>query len=424
MTPPSVLTSVERPRTAEAGTSIAVVAALGLVDFPRRLDIAGQTGMALITIALALVFPLMLLARLVHPSRTSQALWPFYAFALWAVGRSLLSGDLGQSGVQNLGVVVAFASGLGVASRESFDRPSLVREIEDVIGTATVVASTLYLSTALATGPGTNLLFGARSFALAALIGLAVELGRLDMTSSRSRARVLLILVAVASSLSRSAIGAAMVLVCVRAIMNIRTRGGHWLRAAGLGAALVAAGWLGASRVPALHERMFGGDQAIAVGSTRINASGREQFWGVTEHSIASSPWVGHGAGSAEDVVTEAFKSVGHPHNDYLRLLNDYGAIGLTLWILGLLTVVSRLAHIIRGAINDDDRRSARSSLMVLLALSIVMITDNVVVYVFVMGPAAVLLGATVGLRATRVHDERLVSQCIPRRAPADGRFE
>jgi len=50
---------------------------------------------------------------------------------------------------------------------------------------------------------------------------------------------------------------------------------------------------------------------------------------------------MGWGAGSS-DTMTSALPGgfSGHPHNDYLRLLVDFGVIGLVFWLVGYVTLL------------------------------------------------------------------------------------
>jgi O-antigen ligase len=91
---------------------------------------------------------------------------------------------------------------------------------------------------------------------------------------------------------------------------------------------------------------------------------------------------------------------VRHPHNDYLRLWHDLGAVGLGLAAGALLLW---LAALFRGW-----RRAARAghpaqavqlaAFLVLLELLLAMITDNVLIYPFFMGAAGILVGTAFGM--------------------------
>ena len=82
------------------------------------------------------------------------------------------------------------------------------------------------------------------------------------------------------------------------------------------------------------HDRFITGD-VKSYNGVGIRLSGRNKLWGTTWTSAQTSPIIGHGAGSSDALITNTFVNAGHPHNDYLRLLNDYGLVGLLLGCLG-----------------------------------------------------------------------------------------
>jgi O-antigen ligase len=100
-------------------------------------------------------------------------------------------------------------------------------------------------------------------------------------------------------------------------------------------------------------------------------------------------------------VINAASEGVGHPHNDYLRLWHDFGVVGLLLF-LG--AVGGWLVILFRNWYHAERSRVYSGQLFLagalgLLGVLLAMVTDNVIVYVFVMGPLGVLVGAGLGLR-------------------------
>jgi O-antigen ligase len=153
-----------------------------------------------------------------------------------------------------------------------------------------------------------------------------------------------------------------------------------------------------------LRERFTEGDVRTIGGSVSFNVTGRSTMWPITWHSYLESPWIGKGAGSS---AKELFERAGlsHPHNDYLRILHDFGLVGLLLWVLGFTILVRRIWRAWRDA--DDSRsRFAHVHLAALLGLAVVaidMITSNPIVYIFIMGPLGVLVGSSLGLSSIPV---------------------
>jgi len=54
----------------------------------------------------------------------------------------------------------------------------------------------------------------------------------------------------------------------------------------------------------------------------------------------ADARWFGKGVGSSSILIDQYFPSLGHPHNDFLRVLYDYGAVGLGCFLVFLLGMV------------------------------------------------------------------------------------
>ncbi|NJK53405.1 MAG: O-antigen ligase family protein [Leptolyngbyaceae cyanobacterium SU_3_3] len=137
----------------------------------------------------------------------------------------------------------------------------------------------------------------------------------------------------------------------------------------------------------------------------RVNTSGRETIWEAVQSSIDDSPLIGKGPGSVAVPVNAVNKTAnGHPHNDYLRLMHDYGYIGLGLWLCGY---GSLLVATLRNWLWADrnDRSTAHIHLAALLALvgvALAMLTDNLVIYIFAMAPLGVLVGASIGAGSLR----------------------
>jgi O-antigen ligase len=140
-------------------------------------------------------------------------------------------------------------------------------------------------------------------------------------------------------------------------------------------------------------------------------ATGRSELWSVTWHEFEQSPWIGHGAGASEEFLT-TLGGADHPHNDYLRLLNDYGIVGTGLWILGIVLIVMALY---RAWLWLDARRDplARIELWGLLSIAAVlatMVTSNPLVYMHVQGPLGLIVGVTLAISGREGRSEVTVS--------------
>ena len=150
-----------------------------------------------------------------------------------------------------------------------------------------------------------------------------------------------------------------------------------------------------------LQNRFQRGDVvAIADGRFHVNVSGREKYWRAAWDSFAEKPLFGHGAGSSQRLISQRFgNTTGHPHNDYLRLLHDFGLVGTALWAGGIGSVMLALA---RGRQRSRQYQAVtRCAGLALFALLATMLTDNTLVYLFFMAPLGIILGLAFGSGAS-----------------------
>lgn len=142
------------------------------------------------------------------------------------------------------------------------------------------------------------------------------------------------------------------------------------------------------------------GDQAFEIGGIAINTSGRLYWWNVIYDYALEHPWLGWGL----DVPTvmEHLDRWSHPHNDYLRLFHHLGLIGLSLWLLFYFRVwrllLSTARYLWRVAGNRAESRVVYAAFLYFSALAVTMVTDNTIVYSFIMFPLGVYLGVSLGL--------------------------
>jgi O-antigen ligase len=127
-------------------------------------------------------------------------------------------------------------------------------------------------------------------------------------------------------------------------------------------------------------------------------------MWDTTIGSWQEAPWFGHGMGSAAVLMEETY-GLEHPHNDYLRVLHDLGLVGLSLWVLGLLKLLSHEYRQWRWEYYAQHKSEAivhKAAFLSLAAFIMSMATDNSISYLFVMLPLGITLGASAGLFSSR----------------------
>lgn len=143
-------------------------------------------------------------------------------------------------------------------------------------------------------------------------------------------------------------------------------------------------------------DAFIGGDQAVEIGGVTLNTSGRSARWEDVYLSAKESIWFGKGVD-----VPDEFLDLGrwmHPHNDYLRLLHRLGVIGLGLWISFFLTMMLILRKVIKHHSDSKERRFVQVTYLYSMGVALFMVTDNTIVYSYVMFPFAVMVGISLSI--------------------------
>lgn len=381
-----------------------------VIDYPTQLRFGANSVSAAITILLTwllgILFVLNLLvaggrmrpqARLALREGLRRSPVLLICFVIYGLVRLAMAPT--PEGVQNLLCYAMFVLAILVAATSlRFDYRRVIR----YLAWCAVASSALYLIQQLIfnTGEGGHRLFiGDRSYAMTALIGLAVlvpaKRRNVDPDSPpRSLFWPLFILAVLLFSLSRTALAVALVLLLFLAVRaHKRLRVPAVVMASISGVMLLA---LVVAVYPPILARFTEGDNA-QVGGIRMNTSGRSVLWKITYDSAMRTPVWGHGPGDSMTVIDRFFAipGVGHPHNDYLRVFNDLGFVGVVLFWGGMFALLIRCWRKARA--QDEVRHWA--AVMALLSVVLLAITDNVIVYQFIMMPVGVIVG--ISLRAT-----------------------
>ena len=365
---------------------------LVLVDIPEQLDIRGYSAGAVLTIATAVVCFLTLIIKPSVQSSLRTDLEPLLVsdtrrvpialilFGLWATASVVLHTSV--AGAQNVLVYDTFVG--AVIACASFTSAGSADRFLTWAKRAAWLVAFLYLLSVARRGLGAESIYGPRSVALTGLVLLAVAI------SLRNRLLAVVTLLVIGSSLSRTATVVAMVILCLGIAVNSRRRIPRLGRIAFWSVAGLIATAVTVTKVGPLRDRFLGGDAALQYHGVRYNTSGRTELWSFTWRLAHEHLLFGGGPGDAQNRVTAQFGDrISHPHNDYLRLLNDLGVVGLGLFLLALLALLR--ATWIRGKRTGDPIHWA--ALLALLGVGLSAITDNALVYPFVMAPLGVLVG-------------------------------
>jgi hypothetical protein len=311
----------------------------------------------------------------------------YIAFLMWAFGLSLIDGVTRQ-GLQFLMVQVAFLGALVLAATA---RRSIGELLDAAVARCLRITSCALAVSVLLSAAHVANLGGDRSSAIVALIALGWFLAEYRSGNASALWWSAAVVAGIAISLSRSALLAAFVLVVVTLLSMSRK---HFARNATLIVLIVSAGYSAVTYWAPLRDRFTQGDVSLSVAGVNINAAGRTKIWGALWSEAQHEILIGRGSGAASARALSLSPSFGHPHNDYLRVLYDFGVIGV-----GLLAWFSiRSARLLRRV----RKRSicpvpALAALYAALGVLIVMATDNPLDYAFVMIPLGAMIGLGLG---------------------------
>jgi O-antigen ligase len=372
------------------------------VDLPARL---GSVGGASAMGALSVVQLFLALGGLVAigawPSLLVRQMLPYALFLVWMVA-SIAWRPPQMAGLQNavvyglFGVTVMLGGTLAAHEPDRIDG-LIGRGIRWIDGiTLTAIAVSLVII-GLPIAGETSWFVGSRSTALVALLPLSWHLThRLVARGARLKAGVWLS--AIVLSLSRAAIGVGIVYVLLITLSRRKPHAGLFRGRLSRIVAIVCVVAALVTFVRPLRDRVFTGDLGWQVGTVGINVSGRANMWATVIESAERSPLIGQGLGTSQLAIADAFE-LGHPHNDYLRLWHDLGIVGLLFFVASLVGWLWRLFSDWRVAARQQHPLAPLklSATLALLGLLLVAITDNAIIYPFVMSPLGLLIGAGLG---------------------------
>ncbi len=373
----------------------ALVIAL-VIDTPQKLTLGPITLSGAITIALAaalaLLSPMSLLARFSPYGRSSApglepvtrrrwtaVPWPLAIFVTYAFLRWLLWPT--QDGLQNVALYIIFVLTILIAatfSSAGSGEWALIRFAWVSVTVTVVFLASRFIGVEI---------YNERPYAVASVVLMAV-LVPLRSSNFVLRIAPYLVLLGVVLSLSRTATVICLLLLVFRVVRG--RRGKRLARAIAWIVTLASVGVLVVWGYTPFRERFFGGDNAITLSNgLTLNTSGRDRLWEFTISSWQRNPWFGNGPGSAQEAITPMFRNIEHPHNEYLRILHDFGIVGLALFALGVLILLGQLWQ--RARRYDEPHHWA--ALMSLLAVLAIAVTDNPLISQFVMIPVGALIG-------------------------------
>jgi O-antigen ligase len=315
----------------------------------------------------------------------------WWFFALWVVINIGVVG-FAQPGFQNVLLYLIFILTMAYTARFSSEGTGLL--LLHWLRRAGVVGALLWLPTVAISGVGTDGALLTRGAAASiCVVAMIASIGLVNESRAAKFAPLFFALV-IALTLSRLALLAAALLLVATAFAARKRITAKFVTR--LLAIVIGVAALVTFYAP-LRNRFLENDGS-SLGGLEVGTSGRTTIWAellskITPENILA----GRGAGSAEVTVSNAFIGITQPHSDYLRLLNDFGVVGLVLFVLGLTGLL--IATVLRYANAAPQHRPIHlSAVASVLCIVLYAFLDNMIIYIFTMMPFAAIIGVSLSL--------------------------
>jgi O-antigen ligase len=121
--------------------------------------------------------------------------------------------------------------------------------------------------------------------------------------------------------------------------------------------------------------------QDVRLSNPDLFTTGRSRLWDLMIEEIKLKPVWGHGANASEEfVLSVTFGTLTHPHNDWLRLLYDYGLVGASIFVI---CIVMQVVHLLKRAPKTlgESRVLLYAGASSFLPFVLLMFTDNIILY-------------------------------------------
>jgi O-antigen ligase len=179
-----------------------------------------------------------------------------------------------------------------------------------------------------------------------------------------------------------------------------------------------------------LRDRFFTGD-VQQVGGVSVNVMGRDAVWSKNWEWFQQKPIIGWGAGSSDNMTAALPPGrlgvpIGHPHNDYLRLLVDFGIVGFALWTFAYARLIRMTWRRWRDRAGAGSMTSqvCCAAFLALAGIGLTMLVDNPLIEIVKMAPLGALVGLALGMVAAEraaetAHGQALIRDRTFRAQPA-----
>lgn len=345
------------------------------IDFSGNFYILGQSGSSIMLLFVSCFYLMLYLNLILFRLDARQLIYmatrivsPFMPFLIWA-GLSLFYHNFHRFRYQMFLCLVLFPLTIFL---NLLYRKSQASQAKAIFVGLIGISVLLYIVSILFHGLGNSYIYGPRSMAMIACVGIL----QLNLTKSANNKllRILLTL-GVLLSLSRTAILLCSVLNTLHFLDFRLQHKSKSLNRLFLFLIAIPGSFNLISSIPSLYNRFSAvGDNGEIIGM-KINTNGRSQVWSFLMSGVKEHLLFGSGIGGSQIAVSERFVSIVQPHNDYLRVAFDLGIIGIILW---LFSIFACLRQLIRYGFLDLN--GAIGALLVYLGFAF---SDNPIVYPF-----------------------------------------
>lgn len=133
-----------------------------------------------------------------------------------------------------------------------------------------------------------------------------------------------------------------------------------------------------------VQQKMFFSGQGtladLRLDNPDFQTTGRTTMWDAMVPEIEKKPIFGHGTNATEPLVSFLTGGLVHPHNDWLRLLYDYGYFGTLIFIWCLIIQVLH-ALVCAKSSSGTEKTLFYAGASSFAAFMLFMFTDNVILY-------------------------------------------
>jgi O-antigen ligase len=134
-----------------------------------------------------------------------------------------------------------------------------------------------------------------------------------------------------------------------------------------------------------VQQRMFysgSGEVAdLRLNNPQLRTSGRSAMWDILWIGVEREPWLGNGWNSHRVTLLKSGTTLYLPHNDWLKLLYDMGIVGVGIYLITMILQMFSLARIARWS-SGAQQMLAYSVATAFIPYALIMLTDNVILYV------------------------------------------